>query len=100
MEPNKNSDSINKKTESELDLLRGILEEVQDLNAQLARIDERSQQNSEEVRTLRENRVAPLEAEATANENRSRRNSYVLGAALTICTIIIGAATTYGFSLL
>lgn len=95
-----NRKEVNEKFDDEIAILRGILSEVQDLNAQLARIDERSQQNSDEVRTLRENRVAPLEADATANENRSRRNSYVLGAALTISTIIIGAATTYGFSLL
>lgn len=100
MQPNSDSDTVDRASDSEIDLLRGILNEVQDLNAQLARIDERSQQNSEEVRTLRENRVAPLEADATANENRSRRNSLVLGAALTICTIFIGAATTYGFSIL
>lgn len=86
--------------DKEIDILRGILSEVQDLNAQLARIDERSEQNSAAVRTLREERVAPLEADVGNVENRSRRNSLILGAALTLVTITIGAATTYGFTFL
>jgi hypothetical protein len=86
--------------DKEIDILRGILSEVQDLNAQLARIDERSEQNSTAVRTLREERVAPLEAEVGTVENRSRRNSLILGAALTIVTIAIGGLTTYGFTFL
>lgn len=91
-------DQSNADNDTQISILRGILNEVQDLNAQLARIDERSKNNTEEVRTLRENRVAPLEAEVTTNENRSRRNSLLLGGAVTILTIFIGAATTYGFN--
>lgn len=90
---------VDSDTDSEKELLRGILSEVQDLNAQLARTDERSQQNSAEVRTLREERVAPLEVEVTANENRSRRNALILGGGLSFLTIFVGAATTYGFTL-
>jgi hypothetical protein len=86
--------------ESEIELLRGILSEVQDLNTQLARTDQRSQQNESKVESLREDRIVPLEGDVITNSNRSRRNSLVLGAAVTIATILIGAATTYAFTLL
>lgn len=87
-------------SDTEIDILRGILNEVQDLNAQLARIDERSEQNSDEVASLRHDRVAPLENDVTTIANRSRRNSLILGAALTLVTIIVGALATYSFTLL
>lgn len=86
--------------ESEIDLLRGILSEVQDLNAQLARTDERSRQNRNDVNTLREDRVAPLEVEVNNNATRSQRNSIILGAGMTFLTLVVGAAATYGFSLI
>jgi uncharacterized membrane protein len=85
---------------TQIEVLRGILSEVQDLNSQLARIDERSEQNTTAVRTLREDRVAPLENNMNEVSNRSRRNSLILGAALTLLTILIGAGLTYGFSFL
>ena len=88
------------KNESEVELLRGILSEVQDLNSQLARTDERSQQNSDDVETLREDRIAPLEKDVTVNENRSRRNSLILGAALTLSTILFGSGVTYSIQYL
>lgn len=87
------------KDDSEIELLRGILSEVQDLNAQLARTDERSQRNRKDVETLREDRLAPVERQADTNTERSKRNSLILGAALTVSTIFIGAGITYGFSL-
>ncbi len=77
-------------SESEIEILRGILSEVQDLNAQLARTDERSRQNRSDVETLREDRIAPLETDVVENSNRSRRNSLVLGAAVTLFTIVFG----------
>lgn len=86
--------------DSEIEILRGILSEVQDLNAQLARTDERSRQNRSDVNTLREERIAPLERDVTTNSNRSRRNSLILGAALTVATILAGSAITYGFSMI
>lgn len=86
--------------ESEIELLRGILSEVQDLNTQLARTDQRSQQNESKVESLREDRIVPLEGDVISNSNRSRRNSLVLGAAVTISTILIGAGSTYIFTLL
>jgi len=86
--------------DSELELLRGILSEVQDLNSQLARTDERTQQNSSEVKNLRENRVSPLENEVGTVANRSRRNSIILGAGVTVLTIMMGATATYLMTLL
>jgi hypothetical protein len=86
--------------DSELELLRGILSEVQDLNSQLARTDERTQQNSSEVKNLRENRVSPLENEVGSVADRSRRNSIILGAGLTVLTIMMGAGTTYIMTIL
>jgi len=86
--------------DSELELLRGILSGVQDLNSQLARTDERTQQNSSEVKNLRENRVSPLENKVGTVSNRSRRNSIILGAGLTVLTIMMGAITTYLMTLL
>jgi hypothetical protein len=93
-------DSDEHKNNTEIEVLRGILSEVQDLNSQLARIDERSEQNTTAVRTLREDRVAPLESNVNEVSNRSRRNSLIIGAALTLLTILMGAALTYGFSFL
>ena len=84
----------------EIDLLRGILSEVQDLNSQLARTDERSQQNSEDVDSLRKDRVAPLENDITVVSQRSRRNSIILGSGLTLLTILLGAGATYFFTIL
>lgn len=86
--------------DSEIEILRGILSEVQDLNAQLARTDERTKQNSSEVKTLRENRVSPLENELGTVSNRSRRNSIILGASMTVLTILLGSSATYAFTLL
>jgi len=84
--------------DTEIGLLRGILSEVQDLNSQLARTDQRSRQNSSDVETLREDRISPLEKEVVTNSHRSRRNSLILSAAITIITIAVGGAMTYGFA--
>ena len=84
--------------DSEIEVLRNILTEVQNLNAQLARTDERSQQNKSDVETLREDRIVPLETQADRNGDRSRRNSLILGAVVTLSTILIGAGSTYAFT--
>ena len=86
--------------DDQLEILKGILTEVQDLNMQLARTDERSRNNKDQVEDLRENRIVPLESQAEQNDNRSRRNSLVLGAAVTLTTILLGAGVTYVFTLL
>lgn len=86
--------------ESEKDLLRGILDEVRDLNAQLARIDERSQKNQDEMQKLRENRISPVEREVDTVSEKARRNSLILGAFLTFTTLTTGAAATYAVTLL
>jgi hypothetical protein len=91
----KDTDSI----DTEIDLLRGILTEVQDLNAQLARTDERSRQNSNDVETLREQRVAPLERQVDSNAARARRNALIIGAGLSVLTILFGGTVTYAFTL-
>lgn len=93
MDPDKNSDS-------EIEILRGILSEVQDLNAQLARTDERSRQNKDNVETLREDRIVPVERQSDTNTARSKRNSIILGAGVTFVTLLLGAALTYAFTLL
>lgn len=84
--------------DTEIGVLRGILSEVQDLNAQLARTDQRSRQNKDDVETLREDRIAPLETNVATNSNRSRRNSLIISAAITLVTIGVGGAMTYGFA--
>lgn len=84
--------------DTEIEILRGILSEVQDLNAQLARTDQRSRQNRNDVETLREERISPLEQEVVTNSNRSRRNSLIISAAITLITIAVGGAMTYGFA--
>jgi len=86
--------------ESEIEILRGILSEVQDLNAQLARTDERSRQNRSDVNTLREDRIGPLEKDVELNRTRSQRNSIILGAALTLTVLILGAALSTGFGMI
>ncbi len=90
----------NDQSESEIEILVGIRNELRELNSQIARTDERSQQNRSDVETLREDRISPLEKDVTMNENRSRRNSLILGAGLTVSTILAGAGVTYGFSIL
>lgn len=87
-------------SDSEIELLRGILTEVQDLNAQLARTDERSRRNRNDVETLREDRVAPLEREVDSNASRAERNALIITGGLTVLTILFGATITYGFTLL
>lgn len=85
---------------TEIEILRGILSEVQDLNVQLARTEARSEQNSEDVETLREDRISPLEKDVTVNDNRSRRNSLILGSGLTALTLLAGAGASYAITLL
>ncbi|WP_144797655.1 hypothetical protein [Halorubrum depositum] len=86
--------------DSEVKLLKSILSEIQDLNSQLARTDERSRNNRDQVENLRDNRIIPLEKQAETNDNRSRRNSLILGAFITALTLGFGAAVTYLFTLL
>lgn len=85
--------------DSEIEVLRNILTEVQNLNSQLARTDERSQQNRSDVETLREDRIVPVEKQADKNGERSRRNSLILGAVVTLTTIFVGAGSTYLFTI-
>lgn len=87
-------------SDSEIEVLRGILSEVQDLNAQLARTDERSRQNRSDVNSMRENRIVPLETDVETNSNRSRRNSLILGGMVTLVTILSGAGATFVFGIL
>lgn len=93
-------DKDSEDVDSEIEILRGILSEVQDLNSQLARTDERTKQNSSEVKNLRENRVAPLENDVEINVNRSRRNSIIIGGFLSCLTILMGSSAAYMFTLL
>jgi len=86
--------------DSEVKLLKSILSEIQDLNSQLARTDERSRNNREQVENLRDNRIVPMEAAVEKNDNRSRRNSLIIGAFVTALTLGFGAAVTYLFTLL
>lgn len=91
---------MDSESDSEIEVLRGILSEVQDLNAQLARTDERSRQNSNDVETLREDRIVPLERQTDTVSDRSRRNSLILGAGLTVLTVVLTGSVTYAFTLL
>ena len=86
--------------DSEVKLLKSILSEIQDLNSQLARTDERSRNNRDQVENLRDNRIVPMEAQVETNDNRSRRNSLILGGFVTALTLGFGAAVTYLFTLL
>ena len=86
--------------DSEVKLLKSILSEIQDLNSQLARTDERSRNNREQVENLRDNRIVPMEAAVEKNDNRSRRNSLIIGAFVTALTLGFGAAVTYLLTLL
>jgi hypothetical protein len=86
--------------DSEVKLLKSILSEIQDLNSQLARTDERSRNNREQVENLRDNRIVPMEAQVEKTDNRSRRNSLIIGAFVTALTLGFGAAVTYLFTLL
>jgi hypothetical protein len=86
--------------DSEVKLLKSILSEIQDLNSQLARTDERSRNNRAQVEDLRDNRIVPLESQVDTNDNRSRRNSLIIGAAVTFVTLSLGAGLTYAFTLI
>jgi len=86
--------------DSEVKLLKSILSEIQDLNSQLARTDERSRNNRAQVEDLRDNRIVPLEGQVAKNDNRSRRNSLIIGAAITAVTLATGAGISYAFTLL
>ncbi|AAL55020.1 hypothetical protein HrrHc2_055 [Halorubrum virus Hardycor2] len=86
--------------DSEVKLLKNILSEIQDLNSQLARTDERSRNNRAQVEDLRDNRIVPLEGQVAKNDNRSRRNSLIIGAAITTATLATGAGISYAFTLL
>lgn len=86
--------------DSEVKLLKSILSEIQDLNSQLARTDERSRNNREQVENLRDNRIVPMEAQVEKTDNRSRRNSLIIGAFVTALTLGFGAAVTYLLTLL
>jgi hypothetical protein len=86
--------------DSEVKLLKSILSEIQDLNSQLARTDERSRNNRDQVENLRDNRIVPLESQMETTDNRSRRNSLIIGAFVTALTLGFGAAVTYLFTAL
>lgn len=86
--------------DSEIKLLKSILSEIQDLNSQLARTDERSRNNRAQVEDLRDNRIVPLEGQVATNDNRSRRNSLIIRAAITAVTLATGAGISYTFTLL
>jgi len=86
--------------DSEVKLLKSILSEIQDLNSQLARTDERSRNNRAQVEDLRDNRIVPLEGQVEKNDNRSRRNSLIIGAAITAVTLATGAGISYMFTLI
>ena len=85
---------------SEVKILKSILSEIQDLNSQLARTDERSRNNREQVEDLRDNRIVPLEGQVAKNDNRSRRNALIIGGFLTALTLLVGAGASYIFTLL
>lgn len=85
---------------NEVELLNDILGELKDLNAQLARVDERSRINRDSVETMRENRIEPLEEQANRNDVRGRRNSLILGAGISILTIVLAAAINMTFNLI
>jgi predicted nucleic acid-binding Zn-ribbon protein len=77
------------KDESQLDVLTDIRDEMRNLNAELARIDERSRATSKEVARLREERVIPVEKQADANTGRSRRNAVILSGGIAAASILI-----------
>ncbi|AGM10757.1 hypothetical protein M192_gp122 [Halorubrum tailed phage 8] len=87
-------------SDSEVKLLKSILSEIQDLNSQLARTDERSRNNRAQVEDLRDNRIVPMEAAVEKNDNRSRRNALIIGGFVTALTLFLGAGATYLFTLL
>lgn len=82
--------------ENQLGVLIDIRNEMRNLSAELARIDERSRATSDEVTRLREERVIPVEKQADRNKGRSQRNALVISAGLTVLTIIL----TYALGLL
>lgn len=82
------------------ELLTQILNELRDMNGRLARVDERSSQNEQSVKKLREERIVPVEAQVGRNENRSRRNELVLTAGVSLATMILAGFLTVGFNLI
>ena len=86
--------------ETPTEILKDIRGEIQNLNAQLARTDQRSQMNQENVQHLREDRIEPLEEQADENEARSRRNSLILGGMLTLATMLCGTGLSFMFGVL
>jgi nitrate reductase NapE component len=86
--------------ESETQLLRQILDEMKELNVQLARTDQRSRTNKDNVESLRENRVAPLEADMDSARARVRSNEQYIRIAIGVLTILTVGAVSYGFTLL
>ena len=75
--------------DTQLEVLIDIREEMRSLSAELARIDERSRANNDEITRLREERVIPVENKADNNENRSKRNAIAVSAGVTT-SIIVG----------
>lgn len=75
-------------SESEIDVLIDIRNEMRNLSSELARIDERSRATSEEITRLREERVIPVEKQADANTGRSQRNALIISLGLTAVAII------------
>ena len=74
--------------DTELEVLIDIREEMRNLSAELARIDERSRATSDEVALLREERVMPVEKLADRNQVRSKRNALIVSGGLTAVTIL------------
>ncbi|UBF20450.1 hypothetical protein HCTV-9_gp9 [Haloarcula phage HCTV-9] len=87
-------------SDSEVKLLKSILSEIQDLNSQLARTDERSRNNRAQVEDLRDNRIVPLEGQVAKNDNRKERQSEIIGGFLTTLTLLVGAGASYLFTIL
>jgi chromosome segregation ATPase len=91
---------IEEEEESETQLLRQILDEMKELNVQLARTDQRSRTNKDNVQSLREDRVSPLENEVNSTKSQVRSNSQYIQIAIGFLTILTGSLVTYAFTLL
>ena len=66
------------------------------LGAEMARVDERSQNTEKELNRLRDGKFVPLQKTVERNHLRSTRNSMILSAIVTAATIIF----TYALGLI
>lgn len=76
--------------QSEREVLEEIRTDVKENKVHAARTDERTKHIQDEIRGLKQNRIAPLEEKVEQNEKRSQRNSIILGGVASLVT----AATT------